>query len=305
MQTTDKKKDFLGRVALVLTTLIWGTSFIIMKDTLDTVPTLWLLAFRFTGAAVLMALFGVQQLKKLDRGYLKGGVVMGVFLCVAYIVQTFGLVYTTPGKNAFLTATYCVIVPFLWWFFNRKKPDRYNLSAALICFIGMGMVSLQDDLSIGLGDALTICCGLFYALHIIATAKAAEGRSPILLSMIQFATAAVICWIAAPFSAPMPRGIPAASWYSIAYLCFMCTGVCFLLQTIGQKYTPPSAAAVILTLESVFGTLLSILFYHEQLTLRVAVGFVLIFVAVLISETKLSFLHPKASPPEEAVTEGD
>ena len=106
MQVTDRKKDILGRGALVLTTLIWGTSFIIMKDTLDTVPTLWLLAFRFTGAAVLMALFGARQLKTLDLGYLKGGVVMGVCLCVAYIVQTYGLVYTTPGKNAFLTATY-------------------------------------------------------------------------------------------------------------------------------------------------------------------------------------------------------
>ena len=291
MQVTDRKKDILGRVTLVLTTLIWGTSFIIMKDTLDTVPTLWLLAFRFTGAAVLMALFGVRQLKMLDRGYLKGGVVMGVFLCAAYIVQTYGLVYTTPGKNAFLTATYCVLVPFLWWFFNKKKPDGYNISAALICLIGMGFVSLQDDLSVGIGDALTCCCGLFYALHIIATAKAAEGRSPILLSMIQFATAAVLCWIAAPLSGPMPKSIPAESWYSIAYLCVMCTGVCFLLQTIGQKYTPPSAAAVILTLESVFGTLLSILFYHERLTLRVAAGFVLIFAAVLISETKLSFLR--------------
>ena len=155
----------------------------------------------------------------------------------------------------------------------------------------MGLVSLQDDLSVGIGDALTCCCGLFYALHIIATAKAAEGRNPILLSMIQFATAAVLCWIAAPLSDPMPKSIPAESWYSIAYLCVMCTGVCFLLQTIGQKYTPPSAAAVILTLESVFGTLLSILFYHERLTLRVAAGFVLIFAAVLISETKLSFLR--------------
>lgn len=291
MQVTDRKKDILGRGALVLTTLIWGTSFIIMKDTLDTVPTLWLLAFRFTGAAVLMALFGARQLKTLDLGYLKGGVVMGVCLCVAYIVQTYGLVYTTPGKNAFLTATYCVLVPFLWWFFNKKKPDRYNLSAALICLVGMGLVSLQDDLSVGIGDALTCCCGLFYALHIIATAKAAEGRSPVLLSMIQFATAAVLCWIVAPLSGPMPKSIPAESWCSIAYLCFMCTGVCFLLQTIGQKYTPPSAVAVILTLESVFGTLLSILFYHERLTLRVAAGFVLIFAAVLISETKLSFLR--------------
>lgn len=291
MQTTEKKRGLTGRAALLLTTLIWGTSFIIMKDTLDAVPTLWLLAIRFTGAALLMALFGARQLKELDRGYLRGGAAMGVCLCAAYIVQTYGLVYTTPGKNAFLTATYCVIVPFLWWAFYKKRPDAYNISAAVICLTGMGLVSLQDDLSVGLGDALTICCGFFYALHIIATARAAEGRSPVLLSMVQFATAAVLCWVAAPLAAPFPQDVPASAWWSIAYLCFVCTGVCFLLQTIGQKYTPPAAAAVILTLESVFGTLFSILFYHERLTARVAVGFALIFAAVLISETKLRFLR--------------
>ncbi len=291
MQSSPKKKEMLGRGALLLTTMIWGTSFVIMKDTLESVPTLWLLAIRFTGAAALMALFGARRLKTIDRGYLRGGVRMGVCLFVAYILQTYGLVYTTPGKNAFLTASYCVLVPFLWWFFNRRRPDIYNIAAAVLCFVGMGLVSVQTGFTIGIGDALTICCGLFYALHIIATAKAAETRDPVLLSMLQFAVAAVLCWIIAPAVSPFPKQVPASAWYSIAYLCVVCTGVCFLLQTVGQKYTPPSAVAVILTLESVFGTILSVLFYHERLTLRVASGFALIFVAVLISETKLRFLR--------------
>lgn len=284
----------LGRASLLGATLIWGSSFIILKSTLDSVPTLWVLALRFTGAAALMALIGWKELKQLDLQYLKKGAVLGTALFAAYTLQTFGLEYTTPGKNAFLTATYCVLVPFMWWAFTKKRPDAYNLGAALVCIIGMAMVSLDGDLSLGLGDGLTICCGIFYALHIILTSRAVEGRSPVLLSMVQFAVAGLWCWVTAPMVSAFPTGVPASAWWSIAYLCFMCTGICFLLQTIGQKHTTPQTASIILTLESVFGTLLSVIFYHEQLSLKTLTGFVLIFIAVLISETKLSFIRTKA-----------
>lgn len=288
-----RNKKTVGRLALLGCTFLWGTSFVVLKNALDDMPTLWILAIRFTGAALLMALFGLKKLRNLDRGYWKGGALMGVFLAVAYIFQTFGLVYTTPGKNAFLTTTYCVLVPLLWWAFRRQKPDGWNLIAAVICFVGMGLVSLQEHFSVNIGDMITICCGLFYALHIIATSTAAEGRDPVLLSMVQFLVAAVICWILAPFSSPFPASVPSSTWLSIAYLCVMCTGLCFALQTLGQKYTPAAEAAIILTLESVFGALISVLFYHEQVSLQVFCGFVLIFLAVLISETKLSFLRRK------------
>lgn len=284
----------LGRASLLGATLIWGSSFIILKSTLDSVPTLWVLALRFTGAAALMALIGWKELKQLDRQYLKKGAVLGTALFAAYTLQTFGLEYTTPGKNAFLTATYCVLVPFMWWAFTKKRPDAYNLCAALVCIIGMALVSLDGDLSLGLGDGLTICCGIFYALHIILTSRAVEGRSPVLLSMVQFAVAGLWCWVTAPTVSAFPTGVPASAWWSIAYLCFMCTGICFLLQTIGQKHATPQTASIILTLESVFGTLLSVIFYHEQLSLKTLTGFVLIFIAVLISETKLSFIRTKA-----------
>lgn len=149
----------------------------------------------------------------------------------------------------------------------------------------------QSDLRIGRGEGLTILSGVFYALHIIATASAARGRSPVLLSFVQFAVAAVLSWVTAPFAAPAPEEIPADVWLRLGYLCVMCTGLCFLLQTFGQKYTPPTTAALLLTLESVFGTLFSVAFYHEHLEPRVIVGFALILVAILISETKLKFLR--------------
>ena len=287
------RKSALGRLCLIGCTFLWGTSFVVLKSALDAMPTLWILAIRFLGAALLMALFGARQLAKLDRSYWKGGTVMGLFLTAAYIIQTYGLVYTTPGKNAFLTATYCVLVPFLWWVIRRQKPERSHVIAAVICFVGIGLVSLQEHLTINPGDLITIFCGLFYGLHIIATSVWAKDRDAVLLSMVQFLTAAVICFALAPLVSPFPSQVPADTWLRIGYLCIMCTGVCFLLQTIGQKYTPANEVAIFLTLESVFGAAISVLFFHEKLTVQVFCGFVLIFLAVLISETKPAFLQRK------------
>lgn len=291
----NSRLGILGRLALIAATLLWGSSFVVLKTTLDSVPTLWVLAIRFSGAAVLMGIPCVKQLRKIDRGCLKAGALMGAALYAAYTLQTFGLEYTTPGKNAFLTATYCVLVPFLWWAFAKKRPGKYNLLAALVCITGMALVSLSGGFSVGLGEALTMCCGIFYALHIIFTSRGVEKYSVPVLTVLQFTVAAVLCWITAPFSAPFPDTIPSSSWLSIAYLCVMCTGVCYLLQTTGQKYTSPQTSSIILTLESVFGTLISVVFYHEALTVREIIGFALIFCAVVISETKLEFLRRRTA----------
>lgn len=287
----NKKNAAIGRLALLGTTLVWGTSFVVLKSTLDSISTLYILAFRFTGAALLMALLGIRELKNLDRGYLKGGALMGVFLFIAYVFQTYGLVYTTPGKNAFLTATYCVIVPFLAWAMHKKRPDSVNVLAALMAIVGIGLVSLNEDLSIGFGEGLTTCSGLFFALHIVVTAKESQGRSPAVLTMVQFTVAGVLAWTFALITEPFPTSVPANAWTGLVYLCVMCTAVAFLLQTIGQKYTPPSTVAIMLTLESVFGTIFSVVIYGEQLNLQLIAGFAIIFTAILISETKLEFLR--------------
>ncbi|MDY3078872.1 MAG: DMT family transporter [Oscillospiraceae bacterium] len=286
-------KALIGRSALIATTLIWGTSFVVFKSALEDITPLWVLAIRFGGAALIMLLAAIPKLKELDKNYIKGGAIMGLCLAAAYTLQTYGLVYTTPGKNAFLTATYCILVPFLCWLLFKKKPDRYNVSAAVICLVGMGFVCLNDDLSVNLGDMLTVSCGLFFGLHIIATSHYVECRNVLLLTMLQFAVAGALCLVFAMLFEPRPANIPGSSWVSIAYLTVVCTGVCFFLQTVGQKYTPPSAVAVIMTLESVFGTALSIIMGQENITVKIAFGFCLIFVAIFISETKLEFLRKK------------
>ncbi|PKM73722.1 MAG: EamA family transporter [Firmicutes bacterium HGW-Firmicutes-16] len=300
----DEKKKYavLGRGALLITTLIWGTSFVVLKNTLNSVPTLYILAFRFSGAAILLAIMFFKELKKIDKRYLINGIVLGTLLFCGYTVQTYGLFYTTPSKNAFLTAAYCVLVPFVVWFVSKKRPDKYNFISTAICIVGVGLVSLKNDRTVELGDLLTVCSSVFYATHIVLTSKYVKGRSVAIITMIQFATAGVLGWISALVTTPFPTSISTGNILSILYLCVMCTAVCFMFQTFGQKHTPPSTAAIILTLESVFGASFSVFINHEVLTLKLYVGFVLIFVAVLISETKLSFLKRKRITEEESVS---
>lgn len=289
------KKKNIGLIALLVTTLIWGTSFVILKNALDSIPTLYIMAVRFSGAAIIMAVAGAREWKKADITYVKAGILMGVCMFLAYVFQTYGLVYTTPGKNAFLTTTYCIIVPFVHWIFKGRRPDRFNVFAALMCVAGVGLISLDSGMEVNKGDVLTVVCGLFFALHIIVTARYVRGRNTVLLTAIQFSTAALLSWISAFISGPFPRSAPAGAWIAVAYLCVMCTAVCFWLQAFGQKYTHPSQVAVVMTLESVFGAAISILFFNEKISLKVFCGFAAVFIAVIISETKLSFLRKKKS----------
>ncbi|MEG0755451.1 MAG: DMT family transporter [Oscillospiraceae bacterium] len=289
----------LAKPLIVLATIIWGSSFVVMKDTLDTgLPTFYLLAFRFTAAAIILAIVFWKRWKVCDKSYVFGGCVMGTFLFIAYAVQTFGLERTTSGKNAFLTAVYCVIVPFLYWALVKKRPDKYNVIAAFLCIGGIGLVSLSGDItagfSINLGDMLTLIGGFFFACHIVAVAKFSDGRDIFLLTTIQFASFAVLAWICAFVTrTPFPTEMSGSVVMGLAYLAVFSTCGALLFQNIGQKYTAPATAAVLLSLEAPFGVLFSVLLADEKLNAVMICGFVLIFVAVVCSETKFDFLKKK------------
>lgn len=284
----------LGKLLILLATIIWGSSFVVLKNTLDTIPTEFLLGFRFFLAAVLLSAVFYQMWREFNLSYLRRGLLLGLLLFGAYYSQTLGLTDTTPGKNAFLTATYCAIVPFLYWAVDRLRPDRYNISAALLCLLGIGMVAITSGFSMRLGDSLTLVGAMFYAAHIVALAKFTRGHNPLLLTTVQFFTCGIINWILQLFvvKQPVPE-LTAANISALLYLTILCSAVALTFQSYGQKYTEPATAAILLSLESVFGVIFSIIFYHEAITLRMYCGFGLIFLAVIISETKLSFLKPR------------
>lgn len=291
----------LARPLIVLATIIWGSTFFILKDTLDEVNLLFLLAFRFTFAALLLALIFYRKWRHVDRSYWLRGGAMGVILFAAYTVQNFGLMDTTPGKNAFFTAVYCVIVPFLYWGVDKLRPDRFNLLAALLCIAGIGFVSWDGGFSLSGGDFLTLISGFLYACHIVAVSKFSKGRDIVLLTIIQFGATALCCWVGTFLTQGIPaQGLSMQAWGVLLYLAIAATALALLLQNVGQKYTSPSSAAVLLALEAPFGVAFSVLFAGEAPTPQMYLGFFLIFLAVVCSETKFQFLPlAKTSPKAE------
>ena len=285
-----------GSLLLVLAAMIWGSSFIVMKSAVDFLTPNVLLFIRFSLATVIMSIMFYKYIKDTKLKDLKGGMITGICLFLAYLVQTLGLTMTTPGKNAFLTAVYCAIVPFLVWIFYRKRPDNYNFMAAVLCVLGVGLVSLDGDLSINMGDLLTLIGGLFYAFHILAIKKYSKEMHPIKLTTLQFAMTAVLAFLGSLFfeDISLIKQIDSSIIIQIGYLAFFATAVTLLCQNVGQHLVSECNAAILLSLESVFGAFFSVLFYGEILTLKVFLGFIIIFVAIIVSETKLSFLKIKA-----------
>ncbi len=286
----------LAKPMLLSAALIWGSSFFMMKGAVDVIPTFFLLAFRFTGGAALLSVVCWKKWRQFTWDYLWRGAIIGGFLWAAYSVQTFGIQYTTPSNNAFLTAVYCVLVPFFYWAVMGKRPDRYNISAALLCVAGVALVSISGDFTISLGDGLTLVGAFFYAAHIIAVQKVSQGRDIYLLTIFQFAFAGLYAWVGGFLlqEPPSPAILSVDLVVQMLYLTIMCTTVALLFQNVGQVWSDPASASLLLSLESVFGVLFSVIFYGDPVTPRLLAGFALIFLAVVCSETKLAFLHRKA-----------
>jgi drug/metabolite transporter (DMT)-like permease len=304
-------RGLLAGGALVLATMIWGLSFVAVKDSLDVVPPLWMIALRFTIASAVLAIVFFKRILAIKLPTLYRGFVVACFVFAAYIFQTIGIVYTTAGKNAFLTTVYVIITPLAAWIFTKKRPGRTVFFASIIALAGIGLISLHDDLSVNIGDVLTLICGIFFALQIcfitIYTQDAHED--PITLTVLQMFFCAVLGWIfaAAGFDriAGFEGGFPVAIFSSgrticsLLYLAVFSSSAAFLLQSIGQAHVKSSTASLLLSLEAVFGAIASRILLGEVMAPRAVAGCALIFFAILLSETQFKFLRPKSSHSRE------
>lgn len=294
------KKGILGKILLLIVAILWGSSLTVVKVASDTFEPNMILAIRFSVSAIILSIIFWKKLREMDKSDVKSGLIIGVFLFMAYSAQTIGVGYTDPGRSAFLSASYCVIVPFLAWFALKKKPDKFNMIAAAFTIVGIYFVSMAggDGGSVFdqgreaiLGDGFALLSGLLFAAHIVAVTKFSKGKDPILMTILQFIMAAVLSIIVTLiFEDNSAIVLTKKAVLEVGYLAVMCTTVALLLQNIGQKFTTASSAALILATESIFGILIPVFMGIETLTRNKIIGFVLIFVAILISETKLSFL---------------
>lgn len=284
---------YQGEITLLTVAIIWGSGFVASELAVGSFTAFQVLGLRFILSAILLALFSIRQLQKLDRRTLFSGIILGSILYVAFLFQTLGITYTTPSKNAFLTSVNVIIVPFIGWLLYRRPIDRYGTAGAFMAVVGVGLISFNFDLSVNIGDLLTLLCALSFAFHIFFTDDfLRRGAEPVALTVLQLSTAGVLGGGVALLTTAQQFGevkggtTALASLLAIVYLAFFSTTLAFLLQTLGQKATTATRAAVIMATEAVFGTLFSAWLLHEHLTLRAIMGSAFVFAAIIVAELK-------------------
>lgn len=287
------RSPLFWKLMLVAMALIWGYSFLTMKTVLDTVPTFMLLACRFLLSAVIMFVLFRKRIKAhFNREYLGFGVLMGCVIWSAYAAQTLGLVDTTPGKNAFLTGTYCILVPFIALILFKERVTKWHIASALLCLVGVGFVAL-DNLSIQMGDLMTLVGAVFFAVDMAVVGHIGRTRDVSVLTSWMFLFVGLFSLAAT--TAFEPR-VPAEQWTpeiigQLVFLAVVCTTIGLLLQNQALSHVPPATGSLLLSLESPSGVLFSVLMAGEVLTGKLIFGFVLIFLSIVLSETHFSFLR--------------
>lgn len=281
-------KKWLAIGGLILVTVIWGGGFVASDMALESMKPFQIMMVRFLLASVLMGVISRGQRKSEEKlkdraGAIKAGVLMGVTLFMGFAFQIIGLQYTTPSKNAFLTALNVVIVPFIAFVILKKKIGAKRIIGAVMSVLGVALLSLNGDFTVSLGDGLTLFCAVGFAFQIFFTSEFVKKYPASVLNTVQMFTAFVLSAISLMIFGENDFQVTTQGWLSALYLGVVSTTICYLLQTACQKYIDETKAAIILSMESVFGTIFSILILHEVVTVRMVIGCAVILAAVIIS----------------------
>ncbi len=292
-------RNVKGNLILLLTAIIWGTSFISQKLGMNYIEPFTFGASRFLlGAGALIPVIlifdrlnkkkkdvEIEEHKFSNKDLLRGGVLCGVAVFLGASLQQWGLVYTTAGKAGFITALYVVIVP-LFGIFMHKKIDFITWIGVALAIIGLYFLCIQEGFSMQKGDAIVLTGTIFWALQIVIVDVYADKTEGLKLSFVQFVTAGILSVISAfIFETPDISSIIDCLG-PILYTAIMVVGVAYTLQIIGQKYTNPTAAAIILSMESVFAVISGAIFLDELMSIRELIGCILMFIAVIITQIK-------------------
>lgn len=284
-------KQYIGDGMLLITAIVWGSGFVITAIALEYLTAYQVMAGRFVIASIILVLLFGKKIITFTKSVIWKGAILGSILYVGFALQTVGLEYTTPSKNAFLTAVNVVIVPIIAYMIYKRKVDRYEIFGSIIAIIGIGFLSLQGSMTINLGDALSLACAVAFAFDIFYTNHFVKKEDALSLTIVQFITASIIGMVVLLIQGDVPTTFEKEAIYSILYLAVFSTTIAYVCQNIAFRYTTATKGAIILSLESFFGMILSVIFLHEILTGRMVTGAILIMAAILIAELKPNFLR--------------
>lgn len=277
---------YKGEFLMLITALMWGSGFVGMAVGLQYLTVFQIMAGRFTLAAIILCIVFHKKFKIMTKSVVWKGAVLGGILFGAFVIQTYGLAYTTPSKNAFLTSINVLVVPLIAYVIYKRGFDRYEIIAAFMAVIGIGFLSLNDSFTINIGDLLSILCAFAFAFDIFYTNVFVKKEDALALTIVQFITAGVLSVIGMVILGEVPKTMAPEGIYTIVYLAIFCTFVAYVCQNVGMQYANPTQSAIILSMEALFGTLFSVWLLQEVLTDRMIVGCLLILFAVLFAEVK-------------------
>lgn len=283
------KSEGFFTVMLLLASAMWGFGYIAVQSAIDSgYSSLFTMFTRFGISVVLLAIIFNKQLKGFTRNEVVGGIITGTLMQLAFLFQTYGLEYTTPSNNAFITVIFVVLVPIFSWMIYKVKPSNLVFLSAILCVVGV--LFLTVDLSVGMsrfgfGDFLTLLCAVFFAFEMIAIGHYAQISNIIRLNFLVMVVCAVISGVMFfIFDGDMTQFKPSTDLWSIMYLAFFSTTACYLLQTWAQKYVGTNKTVIVLSTESLFASLFSVMVGYEKFSFTMVIGGLFIFVAILIAE---------------------
>ena len=282
MTEHHRRTSWLAALALLMMAACWGSTFFLIKDLLDRVPTLDFLAVRFAIASAVLVLVAPRALGRLSPRVRHHAAVLGLLYGVAQILQTTGLAHTAASVSGFVTGLYVVFTPLLaaWILHVRIPPITW--AAVVLATIGLGVLAL-DGFSIGYGEFITLVSAVLYALHIVGLGTWSTAQDALGMTILQVIVIAVVCT-----AATVHDGIVlpdrAGDWVSVIYMSVIAGGLALLAQTWAQAHLSPTRSALIMSMEPVFAALFAVWLGGEHLTSRLLLGGSMVLAAMLVVE---------------------
>ncbi|WP_027414858.1 DMT family transporter [Aneurinibacillus terranovensis] len=294
------KKTLVADAILLFVTLVWGTTFVVVQNAINTLPPLTFNSIRFFIASVFLFVFLImfyrQQIRQINGKLMVAGFILGTLLFLGYAFQTVGLLYTTSSKAGFITGLSVVMVPVFAFFILRQHPKLSAILGILIATIGLYFLTMSNTMAVNKGDIFVFLCAISFALQIIYTGRYAPHFPSLALALLQILTVSILSglgslvfedWHAALRPAVMMN--PTVYW-ALLITAIPATALAFLAQTKCQKFTTPTRVALIFSMEPVFAAVTSYFFSSDVLTGRSLVGCLFIFIGMILAELPIDQL---------------
>jgi drug/metabolite transporter (DMT)-like permease len=279
---SSRPKTLLATLTLLGITAAWGSTFFLIKDLLERVPTLDFLGVRFAIAAVALVLVAPRALGRLSRDARRHAVVLGLLYGLGQILQTAGLAHTPASVSGFITGLYVVATPLFAAALLQTRITWLTWAAVLLAVVGLAVLTL-DGLSVGYGEALTFVAAMLYALHIVGLGAWSTASDAMGLAILQLIVIAVVCLVCtAPDGIVLPDR--PSDWASLVYMALVPGALGIVGQTWAQAHLPPTRTAIVMSMEPVFAAFFAVLLGGESLTSRMLLGGAFVLSAMLVVE---------------------